>query len=150
MQNLYIRFDKLTYMSELSLRAQYVRVIFMGLSFMIMFTSFNSLQNIVSKLYEEYGYNNMGQTAILFLYAAFGVSTFFTSFIVKSLGYKKTLFFSSLGYAIFEATGLLIVTELNIPKPLVWGIIILGAMICGISASALWVAQGSYTSAVAS
>ena len=88
-------------MSELSVRAQYVRVIFMGLSFMIMFTSFNSLQNIVSKLYEEYGYNNMGQTAILFLYAAFGVSTFFTSFIVKSLGYKKTLFFSSLGYGIF-------------------------------------------------
>ena len=137
-------------MAELSVRGQYTRIIFMGLSFMIMFTSFNSLQNIVSKLYEEYNYQNMGQTAILFLYAAFGVSTFFTSFIVKTLGYKKTLFFSSLGYAIFQATGLIIVTELNIPRVLVWFIIILGAMICGISASALWVAQGAYTSAVAS
>ncbi len=137
-------------MTELSVRAQYMRVIFMGVSFMIMFTSFNSLQNIVSKLYEEYHFNNLGQTAILFLYAAFGVSTFFTSFIVKTLGYKKTLFFSSLGYAIFEATGLIIVMGLNIPTEMVWGIIILGAIICGVSASALWVAQGAYTSAVAS
>ena len=137
-------------MAELSVRGQYTRIIFMGLSFMIMFTSFNSLQNIVSKLYEDYNYNNMGQTAILFLYAAFGVATFFTSFIVKTLGYKKTLFFSSLGYAIFEATGLIIVSEINVPRPLVWVIVIAGAIICGISASALWVAQGAYTSAVAS
>lgn len=137
-------------MAELSVRGQYTRVIFLGVSFMIMFTSFNSLQNIVSKLYEEYHYNNMGQTAILFLYAAFGISTFFTSFIVKTLGYKKTLFFSSLGYAIFEATGLIIVTGLKVPKELVWVIIITGAIICGVSASALWVAQGAYTSAVAS
>ena len=33
---------------------------------------------------------------------------------------------------------------------LVWVIIIAGACICGFSASALWVAQGAYTSKVAS
>ena len=79
---------------------------------MIMFTSFNSLQNIVSKLYEEYKFYNLGQTAIIFLYFAFGIATNFSSFIIKVLGYKKSMFFSSIGYGIFEATGLLIVTKL--------------------------------------
>ncbi len=68
---------------------------------MIMFTSYNSLQNIVSKLYEEYDYKNLGQTAVTFIYGSFGVTTLFSSFIVKSLGYKKSMFFSSLGYGVF-------------------------------------------------
>lgn len=68
---------------------------------MIMFTSYNSLQNIVSKLYEEYDYKNLGQTAVMFVYGAFGISVFFSSFIVKKLGYKKSMFFSSLGYGLF-------------------------------------------------
>lgn len=68
---------------------------------MIMFTSFNSLQNIVSKLYEEYEYDNLGQTALMFIYGALGVTTIFSSFIVKKLGYKKAMFFSSIGYVVF-------------------------------------------------
>lgn len=79
---------------------------------MIMFTSFNSLQNMISKLYDDYGYKNLGQTAILFIYFAFSIATWVTSYIIKHVGYKKTMFFSSLGYVVFEATGLLIVTKM--------------------------------------
>lgn len=117
---------------------------------MIMFTSFNSLQNMVSKLYDDYGYKNLGQTAILFIYFSFSIATWVTSYIIKHVGYKKTMFFSSLGYAVFEATGLLIVTKVEINHTLVWIIVNAGACICGFSASALWVAQGAYTSKVAS
>ena len=117
---------------------------------MIMFTSFNSLQNMVSKLYDEYGYKNLGQTAILFLYLTFAIATVFTSYIIKHVGYKKVMLLSAIGYAIFEGTGLLIVSEIDISDSLVWIIINLGAIICGFSASVLWVAQGAYTSAVAS
>jgi hypothetical protein len=56
---------------------------------------------MISKLYEEYGYNNLGQTALLFIYFAFGIATFFTSYIIKKMGYKKIMFFCSIGYAIF-------------------------------------------------
>jgi fucose permease len=55
----------------------------------------------MSKLYEEYEYHNLGQTALMFIYGAFGITTIFSSFIVKKLGYKKAMFFSSIGYAIF-------------------------------------------------
>jgi len=68
---------------------------------MIMFTSFNSLQNIVSKLYEEYHYANLGQVAIIGIYLTFAICTLFTSYIIKSFGYKTVMFVSSLGYAIF-------------------------------------------------
>ena len=88
-------------MNNLTTSQQYKRIIYLGFAFMIMFTSFNSLQNIVSKLYEEYDFDNLGQTAILFLYFAFGVATVFSSYIIKSIGYKKSMFISSLGYGIF-------------------------------------------------
>lgn len=136
-------------MSQLTKKQQYSRIIYLGISFMIMFTSFNSLQNIVSKLYDEYNFKNMGQTAVMAIYAAFGVTTLFSSFIVKKLGYKKAMFCASLGYGVFQSTGLLIVTEIDIPHPVIWVAVILGALICGVSASVLWVAQGAYTSQVA-
>jgi hypothetical protein len=68
---------------------------------MIMFTAFNSLQNIVSKVYKEYGYDSLGETSILFLYFVFGVSTFFTPFVIRKYGFKKVMFVSSLGYAVY-------------------------------------------------
>ena len=137
-------------MGELSVKEQYIRVGYLGVSFMIMFTSFNSLQNIVSKLYDEYNYTNLGQTSIIFVYLAFAIVTLFTSYVIKAFGYKTVMFFSAVGYAIFESTGLLIAWDLGLSVPLIWIIVIIGAMICGASASILWVAQGAYTSQVAS
>lgn len=41
------------------------------------------------------------------------------------------------------------VANVDLPHSVVWVAIILGAMVCGVSASTLWVAQGAYTSMVA-
>lgn len=68
---------------------------------MVMFTAFNSLQNITSRIYNQYGYDHLGETSILLLYFMFGVFTFVAPFIIKKLGYKKTMFLSSLGYGVF-------------------------------------------------
>lgn len=43
----------------------------------------------------------------------------------------------------------MVVTNVDLPHWVVWGAVILGAIICGVSASTLWVAQGAYTSTVA-
>jgi hypothetical protein len=43
----------------------------------------------------------MGQTLLLTLYAGLGLTTLFSSFIVKKLGFRKSFFFASFGYAVF-------------------------------------------------
>ena len=45
-----------------------------------------NLQNMISKLYEDYHYHNLGQTAVTILYFSFGCMTVFTSYVVKTLG----------------------------------------------------------------
>lgn len=40
-------------------------------------------------------------------------------------------------------------TDSGVSHELVWVLVVLGAIICGVSASTLWVAQGAYTSQVA-
>lgn len=125
------------------------RVAFLGVAFMIMFTAFNSLQNIVSKIYNDYGYENLGQVSILLLYFTFGATTLVTPFLIRKLGYKKVLFISSLGYAVYQGVGLVIALAEGIPRALGWVIVLVGAILCGASASMIWVAQGSYVSEVA-
>lgn len=99
-------------------------------------------------LCEEYGYKNLGQTAILFIYLAAFCSTPLTSVIIKQLGYKKTFFFCSLGYIVFDVSGVFMVFNNSQNQFLVKIMVCLGAFACGFSASVLWVAQGGYVSQI--
>jgi hypothetical protein len=58
----------------------------------------------------------------MILYAAFGLTTFFSSFIVKKLGFKFALFLASLGYGICEAAGLVVVNNVKLSLPIIWAI----------------------------
>ena len=129
---------------DLSRKQQTLSVAFLGVLFLVMFTTFNSLQNIISKIYNEEGYHSLGETSILLLYFVFGGATFFSPFVIRTLGHKKAMFFSSLGFSLFEGVGLLVTLWEEMPKYLGWTLVLLGAVICGTSASMLWVAQGSY------
>jgi MFS family permease len=133
----------------LTAKQQTGRVAFLGVSFLTMFIAFNSLQNTVSSVYKDYGYGNLGEVSVLVLYAFFGLTTFVTPYIIRTFGYKKVMFISSLGYATYEAAGLIITIWDQMPRGLGWLIVLLGAALCGASASMIWVAQGSYVSNVA-
>lgn len=126
------------------------RTAYLGVAFMIMFTAFNSLQNIVSKIYSDYGYDNLGTASVLLLYFVYGAFTFVAPFLIRNLGYKKSMFLSSLGYGIFEGAGLIIALWSDIPSILGWIFVMVGAVFCGAGASVIWVAQGSYVSDLAS
>jgi Na+/melibiose symporter-like transporter len=147
--NNYLNINRYKDMSHFTIKEQYKRVLYLGVSFMIMFTSYNSLQNIVSKVYDDHGLKKLGQIELMCLYAFFGITTFFSSFIVKKLGYKRTFFIASFGYAICEAVALVVVLDAKIPISMVYAIELFGSITCGISASILWVSQGSYVSRVA-
>ena len=136
-------------MASLTSSQQTYRVVFLGIIFLLMFTAFNSLQNTVAGIYDDNGFENLGKISLFVLYAVFGVCTFFTSFLIRKFGYNKVLFISSLGYVLYELAGLIIAMWTDIPKPLGWTIVLLGACTCGAGASSIWVAQGSYVSVVA-
>lgn len=134
---------------ELTRAQQNYRVLFLGLTFMLMFTAFNSLQNTVAGIYADDGFDNLGKASLLTVYLVFGCCVFFTGFFIRKFGYNKVLFVSSLGYVLYELSGLIIAMWPDIPKPLGWIFVMLGAACCGAGASAIWVAQLSYVSIVA-
>src|SRR4051812_21956802 len=94
---------------------QNYRVAFLGFTFMLMFTAFNSLQNTVSTVYEDEGFTNLGKVSLLFLYFVFGATTFFTPFVIRKFGYNIVMFVSSLGYALYSLAGLIIVLWDGVP-----------------------------------
>ena len=128
---------------------QYKRIAYLGVSFMMLFAAFGNFENIVSQIYEEYQFDNMGQTAIMFLYGIFCLTSLVSSYIVKKLNYQMSFFMSGLTYIIFEVASLVIVTEIAVPRSLKWIIVIIGASICGVGSSVLWTTQGSYVSTIA-
>lgn len=105
-------------MASLSLSLQTSRVAYLGVAFMIMFTAYNSLQNIVSRLYGEYGYTNLGTASIILLYFVLGSFTFLSPFIIRTFGFKKSMLISSLGYTIFEGAGMIIALTPSLPQPI--------------------------------
>lgn len=128
---------------------QNYRVALLGIVFMLMFTAFNSLQNSVSVVYKNPGFESLGKVSLITLYGVFGICTFFTPFIIRKFGYKIVFLISALGYALYSLAGLIIVMWEDIPVWLGWFLVMLGACTCGASASSIWVAQGSYVSTVA-
>lgn len=82
-------------------KVQYASVGLLGFNFMLMFTAFNSLQNMISQIYEEIGLGPLGLVALFCIYGAFGLTTLVSCYLIEKLGYKKIMFFSSLGYAVF-------------------------------------------------
>ena len=123
----------------------YVRTVYLGLSFMIMFTSFNGLQNMLGQIYLQQGYKTLGSLSIFFIYALFSLSTLISPYFVNKVGYKYSFVLASLTYVAFSASGIYITTcNDHCNMPLLYFIVIFCSSLCGIGASVLWVAQGSY------
>ena len=95
------------------------------------------------------GFKNLGQLAILVVYLSCALFTPLSTYVVKRFGYKTSMLVCSIGYLSFSSAGLVVILGADIPKALVWIIIGLGAMICGMSCSVIWVAQGGYISTLA-
>ena len=91
----------------------------------------------------------MGQAAIMCLYGLYSLASLVSSYMVKKLGYRISLFLIGLTDMIFEASSLVIITDMPISRLLKWVIVIFGAGLCGIGTSLLWTSEGSYVSAIA-
>lgn len=82
-------------------RKEYYAVGILGLCFMLIFTAFNSLQNMISSLYAQQGFQTLGQIALFAIYISFGFSNFLTAYVLERVSYRRLMFLSSLGYLAF-------------------------------------------------
>ena len=62
---------------------------------------------MISQIYKDLNYSNLGNIALFSLYFVFGFSNFFAASITEKLGYKKALFFGNIGYTLFTAAGII-------------------------------------------
>ena len=68
---------------------------------MVNFTSYYSVINILSEMYDEQKLTNLGQINLFALYVTFGLGVFITTHFIRKIGYKKAMILSTLGYIIF-------------------------------------------------
>ncbi|EGR28258.1 major facilitator superfamily protein, putative [Ichthyophthirius multifiliis] len=128
-----------------------VKIQILSFSFMLLFSAFNSAQNLVGTLYENLEYNNLGLISLLVLYAVFAIACLFAKYIIKKLSFKITFILSSMGYNFYSASGIWVCLCYKensksgvCSTEVIYFIVLLSASLCGMAASTIWIAQGSY------
>jgi Major Facilitator Superfamily. len=118
---------------------------------MILFSAFNIAQNLVTQIFSQEGYTNLGQYCIFAIYGCFGCSSFVVSNIKAKLSHKMGLIIGASGYFSFLVAGAVgcyciqedirggLCTESSI-----YTLNIVTASYLGFCAGLLWLSQSSY------
>ncbi|KAL4498497.1 hypothetical protein ABPG72_019615 [Tetrahymena utriculariae] len=135
---------------QLSYSKAKFKVVYLSISFLILFTAYSSTQNIIGVLFKEQGYEQLGFTSLIFLYFSFAISTLFVNRIIKKYSYKTIFSLSSIGYTLLNISGIWVTMCKQEEKTgicsnqLIYSITFIFSAFCGMSASTIWVAQGVY------
>ena len=127
-------------------------IIWLGLSFLVLFTAFAACQALASKMMEDLHMGNLGILNQSTIYGGFALSGLYAEKVFEKCGAKRTLFFASMFYVmwvvvfiipclIFEKEGN-IDSIRNIVKVANLGT---GALV-GLAAGPLWVSSQAYVS----
>jgi len=81
-------FDSDTPSAEQTLVVLKKKVRYLALCFMILFTSFNAAQNLVQSLYKQQGYQYLGLSSLLVLYAVFAIFSLFAKYLMNNRSYR--------------------------------------------------------------
>ena len=123
-----------------------------AVSFLLLFTAFNSADNLAAKVLREDGFEELGFYSMAALYLVFAVSGFFSKAIVhamsgSTLGAKKLpMFLGGMCYFLRILCFLLPAyyhtnpNDFPISRAVISGLIIFSAMLNGFGAGLLWTA----------
>jgi len=108
-----------------------------GLTFMCLFTAFQSLQNLQSTLNKDEG---LGTGGLAIVYGSLVISCIFLpTFVIAHLGCKWTMAVSMVCYILYMAANF----------HAVWGLIVPASIIIGLGAAPLWSSKCTYLTQLA-
>ena len=129
--------------SKLSYKEQLKCIVQISLAFMMIFTAFKPLENVMTKLYEDMGHSDFGEISLAILYFCFAFSTAFTSSVINSIGFKLTFICAAFFFLCFDASGF-VIAEYTTTTFEAWVVLILASVMGGVANSFIWIAQGMY------
>lgn len=83
------------------------KLMVLSVGFMLMFSVFNTAQNLASNVLKDLGFGNMGFYSLAFLYLTFSLSCFVASAIVNKIGERVSMVSGSLCYTLYNGAFIL-------------------------------------------
>lgn len=136
------------------------KALYVSCGFLLLFIAFNSTQNLTTEVSKQNKMDEFGYIQLAVLYLSNGLSSLVAPAAVKQLGLKKSLFLGGIGHfvfiflSMFPAWNSECAQKDNQPsgceneflrnEALIRIVLIICAIINGIGAALLWVAQGEY------
>lgn len=118
---------------------RFLNVILLGLSFMLVFTAFQTMGNIEKTVLDSIktddpNFTGDGYTSLAIIYFVFALCNWLAPSMISILGPRVTMIFGGVIYGLFIASFL---------TPHTWLLYLASALI-GVGAAAIWTGQGTY------
>jgi len=130
-------------------------VTYMGFIFMLLFSAFNTSQNMLPEIYsQKLKLSYLGNTTIMVLYIVLGSSNIIIGKVMDYLTFKRAMFIATWGYILFLAGGVIATScEDNEDRAIcsegaLVALNLIFAAIVGFLSCIIWVAQVGYVSAL--
>ncbi len=117
---------------------------------MVLFTSFYSVQNMVSQVFAQLDYGNLGNISLLTMYISYGMASFFSTYIMRLCSVRTSFLLSALAFNVFIAMGFFVEScpmykdEFYCSNGFVYAYILFGSLVTGIASSVIWIASAVY------
>src|SRR5688572_15015796 len=93
--------------TSISPRGNIFKVVYIGLSFMMLFTAYTTAQNLTTLIYRQLGFEHLGEICIFTIYAFLAAGNLLASHFKHSFSVKKSLVYGSLTFSVFLLVGVL-------------------------------------------
>jgi MFS family permease len=137
-------------------RSNLLRVIYLGVCFMFLFTAYLAAQNLMTQIYRQLGYGNLGQICFFTVYSALALASFVSTHYLKKMNAKSGLFGSAMTYVGLILAGTLATycdkyqsDSAICNTSFIFSLNIITAALLGFGGNFLWNCQAVYVNACA-
>ena len=125
------------------------KVVYLGIVFMLLYTAFNPVQNLMSMLFKQIGEDYLGVFALLVLNQAFAIGSLLAPRLAPKLSYRNAFTLASFTFVLLIAVGKLASNcggskEFICQSRSLYVLMLIASVCTGIGSSLLWFCQSVY------